>query len=111
MCDINNIMIEVCSFCGERKNVVEGLSGYICLDCCKELLRDLQQSNDELLDVATSFNPYKLKMKLDKYVVGQDEAKKIISVAVCNHLKRIESKNNTLEKECCFFVYNKIKIL
>ena len=90
-------MIGVCSFCGETKNVAEGLNGFICIDCCKEFMNEL--SNDtETAVVSTSLNPYKLKLELDKQVIGQEEAKKIISVAVCNHLKRIESKNHILEK-------------
>mgnify|MGYP003294467772 CR=1 FL=1 len=91
-------MIEVCSFCGEKKNVFEGLKGYICLDCCKASLSELEHIDDDVSDVSTSLNPFKLKKELDKYVVGQDEAKKIISVAVCNHLKRIEANDNLLEK-------------
>ena len=90
-------MVGVCSFCGETKNVAEGLNGFICIDCCKEFMNEL--SNDtETAVVSTSLNPYKLKLELDKHVIGQEEAKKIISVAVCNHLKRIESKNHILEK-------------
>lgn len=91
-------MIGTCSFCGEQKNVVEGLNGYICLDCCRELMGELEHSNVEVSDVSTSLNPFKLKAELDRYVVGQDEAKKILSVAICNHLKRIESSSKILEK-------------
>lgn len=91
-------MIGVCSFCGEKKNVFEGLNGYICLDCCRESLLELEGIDDDVSDVSTSLNPFKLKKELDRYVVGQEEAKKIISVAVCNHLKRIEADNRTLEK-------------
>ena len=91
-------MIEVCSFCGEKKPVVEGLNGYICLDCCREFIGELEHSTDDVANVSTALNPYKLKQELDRYVVGQDEAKKIISVAVCNHLKRIEANNDLLEK-------------
>jgi ATP-dependent Clp protease ATP-binding subunit ClpX len=90
-------MVGVCSFCGETKNVAEGLNGFICIDCCKEFMNELA-SDTETAVVSTSLNPYKLKLELDKHVIGQEEAKKIISVAVCNHLKRIESKNHILEK-------------
>lgn len=91
-------MIEVCSFCGEKKPVVEGLNGYICLDCCRTFISELEHSTDDVANVSTSLNPYKLKQELDRYVVGQEEAKKLISVAVCNHLKRIEANNDLLEK-------------
>ena len=91
-------MIEICSFCGEKKPVVEGLNGYICLDCCRAVIGELEHSSEEISDVSTTLNPYKLKQELDRHVVGQDDAKKIISVAVCNHLKRIEANNDSLEK-------------
>ena len=91
-------MIEVCSFCGEKKPVVEGLNGYICLDCCREFIGELEHSTDDVANVSTALNPSKLKQELDRYVVGQEEAKKIISVAVCNHMKRIEANNDLLEK-------------
>lgn len=91
-------MIEVCSFCGEKKPVVEGLNGYICLDCCREFIGELEHSTDDVANVSTALNPFKLKQELDRYVVGQEEAKKIISVAVCNHMKRIEANNDLLEK-------------
>lgn len=91
-------MIETCSFCGEKKPVVEGQNGYICLDCCKMFLSELEGTGDVTSNVSASLNPYQLKTELDKSVIGQEEAKKIISVAVCNHLKRIEAKNDMLEK-------------
>ena len=91
-------MIEVCSFCGEKKPVVEGLNGYICLDCCREFICELEHSTDDVANVSTALNPSKLKQELDKHVVGQEEAKKIISVAVCNHMKRIEANTDLLEK-------------
>lgn len=91
-------MIETCSFCGELKPVVEGQNGYICLDCCKTFISELEGTSSDTSSVSTSLNPYQLKTELDKHVIGQDEAKKIISVAVCNHLKRIEAKNDMLEK-------------
>jgi ATP-dependent Clp protease ATP-binding subunit ClpX len=91
-------MIDVCSFCGEKKTVVEGQSGYICLDCCKSVIDELEKNNFDVVDISSSLNPSKLKDELDKIVVGQDEAKKIISVAICNHLKRVNAKNNIVEK-------------
>ncbi len=91
-------MIETCSFCGEKKPVVEGLNGFICLDCCRTFIDELEHTNEDVSDVSTSLNPYKLKQELDRYVIGQDEAKKIISVAVCNHLKRVNSNSDHIEK-------------
>lgn len=90
-------MIGVCSFCGEEKNVAEGLNGYICEDCCKAFVNEFSDETEDVV-VSTSLNPYKLKTEIDKYVIGQEEAKRIISVAICNHFKRIESNNDLLEK-------------
>ncbi len=90
----------VCSFCGRSDSQVSRLiSGirpgiYICDDCvslCRELL---QEQGEEEQDTASSgsirlLKPVEIKKKLDEYVIGQDEAKIALSVAVYNHYKRI----------------------
>ena len=90
---------DYCSFCGERipynKVLIHGLNGAICEKC-------IQAVNDVVLDIRQSevekqreevkvklLKPKEIKAKLDEYVIGQDEAKKVISVAVYNHYKRI----------------------
>lgn len=85
-----------CSFCGKSQNEVKkliaGPSVYICNECidiCNEIIND-----DELTETATVRStlpkPQELKVFLDEYVIGQDETKKRLSVAVYQHYKRIE---------------------
>ncbi len=94
-----------CSFCGRNENQVNFLipspTGVyicdICIDACQELIYEntvaTYSSGDEL-----SFNtlpkPAQIKSMLDEYVIGQDDAKKVLSVAVYNHYKRILYKQN-----------------
>jgi ATP-dependent Clp protease ATP-binding subunit ClpX len=95
-----------CSFCGKNKNAVKKLivgdSSAICNDCielCTELLvHDGQDTSENTNSV--SIYPDDIKKFLDEYIIGQDRAKKIISVAVTNHYKRINNKsdNITLQK-------------
>ena len=81
-----------CSFCGKRENQVRLIAGpgvYICSDCvqtCCDLLRE-----DMVVDTAPDKLPTPMEMKtyMDGYIIGQDEAKIALSVAVYNHYKRI----------------------
>ena len=92
----------VCSFCGKpkekTKNLIAGPSGcYICDECieiCQELLKenDRKRTSEEV----ALLKPAEIKKRLDDYVIGQDEAKKVLSVAVYNHYKRI---NNVDQKD------------
>jgi ATP-dependent Clp protease ATP-binding subunit ClpX len=92
-----------CSFCGKHKNVVKklivGESSAICNDCI-ELCTDLLTSDDETDQVSESpvpaLFPDDIKRFLDEYIIGQDLAKKIISVAVTNHYKRINNKSDNI---------------
>ena len=87
----------VCSFCGKRedqvKRLLAGRNGYICDECialCNEVLREeFQQGEREPLAVEELPKPKEIKAILDEYVIGQDETKKTLSVAVYNHYKRI----------------------
>ena len=85
-----------CSFCGKSQNEVKkliaGPSVYICNECidiCLEIIND-----DENAETVTARNalpkPHEIKTFLDEYVIGQDETKKRLSVAVYQHYKRIE---------------------
>tara|TARA_R110001599_G_scaffold271735_1_gene472836 strand:+ start:2111 stop:3340 length:1230 start_codon:yes stop_codon:yes gene_type:complete len=92
-------MAEVtCSFCGRNKKdvdlMISGIHAHICNHCITQanqiLSEELKTKNAE--ESAPRFNvikPMELKKHLDQYVVGQDEAKKVISVAVYNHYKRL----------------------
>ncbi len=93
-----------CSFCGKRddqvKRILAGRNGYICDECielCNEVLHEELDANKAKLAPALGEvpKPKEIKDILDEYVIGQDEAKKALSVAVYNHYKRInyESRN------------------
>lgn len=92
-----------CSFCGKHKNAVKklivGESSAICNDCI-ELCTDLLISDDDITQVSESpvaaLFPDDIKRFLDEYIIGQDLAKKIISVAVANHYKRINNKSDNI---------------
>ena len=90
-----------CSFCGKPEDLVKRLiagqnDSYICDECveiCRDMIRD---TVEETVEPVPLKKPSEIKDELDKYIVGQDEAKKVLSVAVYNHYKRI---NNTLTKD------------
>ena len=91
-----------CDFCGRTKeesncDFFKGARGVICTDCINEfqiVLNDIYLNPTSYNQSAEkqSLKPIEIKEELDKYVIGQNEAKKILSVAVYNHYKRI---NNT----------------
>jgi ATP-dependent Clp protease ATP-binding subunit ClpX len=87
-----------CSFCGksqdEVKKLIAGPTVYIC-DECVELCNDIiaeEYEREESARATRIPKPVEIKCVLDQYVIGQDRAKKILSVAVHNHYKRIELK-------------------
>ena len=92
-----------CSFCGKRENqtskMIAGPGVYICSDCvhaCSDLLRDeidVGQGGHPTLDKLPT--PIEIKAFMDHYIVGQEEAKVALSVAVYNHYKRIYFGGNT----------------
>lgn len=87
-----------CSFCGKDKHdvsiLIAGLYGHICDHCvtqAQHIVKD-ELGNKKTLDLTTELellSPKQIKQHLDEYVIGQDEAKKVLSVAVYNHYKRI----------------------
>jgi ATP-dependent Clp protease ATP-binding subunit ClpX len=95
-----------CSFCGktqEEANVlIEGPNGiYLCDDCVKQCYsiveEEIENKVKENLDLSELPKPAEIKKKLDEYVIGQDKAKKLLSVAVYNHYKRILAKEKGLD--------------
>ena len=87
-----------CSFCGKRENqasrLIAGPGVYICSDCvaaCSELLRDEYDLEPNGAPAAPDRLPTPMEMKtfMDRYIIGQDDAKVALSVAVYNHYKRI----------------------
>jgi ATP-dependent Clp protease ATP-binding subunit ClpX len=88
----------VCSFCGksqdEVKKLIAGPTVYIC-DECIELCNDIiaeEFEKEEAAKISSVPKPTEIKEAIDDYVIGQERAKKILSVAVYNHYKRIESR-------------------
>ena len=91
---------DVCSFCNKprekARKLVSGPNGaHICEECveiCQEILRvDREKSEYENVKL---LKPQEIKAELDKYIVGQDKAKKVLSVAVYNHYKRVNFRGN-----------------
>ena len=94
-------MKKACSFCGrserEVRLLITGINAYICEDCAQQAYRIVQEN---LTDKKSAPNgnfklkkvpkPHEIKEYLDQYVIGQDEAKRYLSVAVYNHYKRLQ---------------------
>lgn len=86
-----------CSFCGREKKdtrlLIAGISGYICDSCVEQayeiVMEESRTRNDFDIHKLKIMKPAEIKNFLDQYVVGQDEAKKFLSVAVYNHYKRL----------------------
>ncbi|MDO9264562.1 MAG: ClpX C4-type zinc finger protein, partial [Desulfosalsimonadaceae bacterium] len=93
-----------CSFCGknqqEVKKLIAGPAVYICDECiqlCSEIIEEEVVKETDLS--GRIITPAEIKEKLDEYVIQQDYAKKVLSVAVHNHYKRLETNVNTDEVE------------
>ena len=84
-----------CSFCGKTEDKVEHLIAapggnvFICNDCVDICRGQLEKTDEVVPDQVALMPPEKLKTELDKYIIGQDEAKRVLSVAVYNHYKRV----------------------
>ena len=87
-----------CSFCGRTKQetdvLIAGTTGHICNLCINQAYEIISeemdhQSREELADELTLLKPKEIKEHLDTFVIGQDKAKKVLSVAVYNHYKRV----------------------
>ena len=94
--------IMICSFCGKNKDEVQkliaGPSVFICNECiglCNNIIEEKKPETEETSQTNHLATPQEIHQHLNQYVIGQDYAKKILSVAVYNHYKRLESKGNT----------------
>ena len=92
-----------CSFCGKKRSevdqLVEGTEGFICNECIEESYNLLNGEEEPLIDESSDEQkffenvptPHELHSHLNDYVIGQEHAKKVLSVAVYNHYKRLKS--------------------
>jgi len=89
-----------CSFCGksqhEVRKLIAGPSVYVCDECvdlCNDIIKDELQDDSSSLGGGELPKPKEIKAELDNYVIGQENAKKILAVAVYNHYKRLRNKS------------------
>jgi len=100
---------QTCSFCGRKKEetlmLIAGMEGHICESCvtqAKAIIDEELHQQDKSkakFSLPKNFKPVSIKEFLDQYVIGQDEAKKVLSVAVYNHYKRINQSDTRDEVE------------
>jgi ATP-dependent Clp protease ATP-binding subunit ClpX len=95
-----------CSFCGKSQNevskLIAGPSVFVCDECvdlCNDIIREDGQKNDDTQSQQSLPTPHELNQHLNDYVIGQDYAKKVLSVAVYNHYKRMDSHTQPREVE------------
>ena len=95
-----------CSFCGRKKNevnvLIAGISGHICDNCIGQassiMREELDQKTKGLDSGFTLQKPQEIKEYLDEFVIGQEEAKRVLSVAVYNHYKRLLHNPNITDE-------------
>jgi len=93
----NKEKMDKCSFCGREKKevnlLIAGIDGHICDRCAEQahsiILEEMKNDSSFALDEIKLLKPKEIKAFLDQYVIGQDQAKKILSVSVYNHYKRL----------------------
>jgi ATP-dependent Clp protease ATP-binding subunit ClpX len=96
-----------CSFCGREKKdtnlLIAGISGHICDSCIEQAHTIIEEENrgkdDFNIDQITLMKPQEIKNYLDQFVIGQDVAKKYLSVAVYNHYKRLIQQTSKTEDD------------
>jgi len=99
--------MDKCSFCGRTKKeanlLIAGLEGHICDHCIEQahsiMVEELGNKSNFNLDAIHLRKPEEIKSFLDQYVIGQDNAKKVLSVAVYNHYKRLMQKADSEDIE------------
>ncbi len=98
---------KVCSFCGRTeaqvKLLITGFNGFICEECAKQawdivqssgILKKSEPAAGDALELEKLPKPMDIKKYLDEYIIGQDEAKRYLSVAVYNHYKRLQQQRS-----------------
>jgi len=96
-----------CSFCGKPEELVKKLiagpnGSFICDECieaCRYIAEEDEKNQQAENPTVELLKPAEIKAKLDEYIIGQDEAKRVLSVAVYNHYKRINAKSGKDEVE------------
>lgn len=92
---------QYCSFCGRSKDetliLIAGIDGHICENCVTQAQQIMEEELDQhenqfKFSLPKLMKPKSIKENLDEYVIGQDEAKKVIAVAVYNHYKRLNQE-------------------
>ncbi len=99
--------MDKCSFCGRTKKeanlLIAGLEGHICDHCIEQahniMIEELGNKSNFNIDSIHLRKPEEIKSFLDQYVIGQDHAKKVLSVAVYNHYKRLMQKTDSDDVE------------
>ncbi|WP_317165261.1 ATP-dependent Clp protease ATP-binding subunit ClpX [Draconibacterium mangrovi] len=103
----NKEKMDKCSFCGREKKevnlLIAGIDGHICDRCAEQahsiIQEEVKTSNSFDLDDIKLLKPKEIKDFLDQYVIGQDRAKRVLSVSVYNHYKRLTQKVDDDETE------------
>src|SRR4051812_39644225 len=95
-----------CSFCGknqrEVKKLIAGPTVYICDECielCNDIIAEEGQKETPARSTQSIPKPAEIKATLDQYVIGQERAKRVLSVAVYNHYKRIQHQGDKKARE------------
>jgi ATP-dependent Clp protease ATP-binding subunit ClpX len=99
-----------CSFCGSPRSsvnmLIAGVNGHICDSCASQASKIVQEelagassANEAATHGLNLLKPQEIKAHLDQYVIGQQDAKKVLSVAVYNHFKRLKQKTSENEVE------------